>query len=167
MSFGNSVDGFNGKNGLQPARETRKLLGEGACIASQVIGQGTEDYAMHLKGMEWPAYDPRGAKAMAVTYASSPRGACHERGMVRQETFGAPPPIDNLATEGKAKLSMDSQDHTTIEDALGFCALAVGNGNIQIESIAKAYSSALGVSVSVEMLIGLPNEFGHLSACSI
>lgn len=154
LSFGNSVAMVSMAKRIATRQgKLGKLLGEGVRIASQVIGQGTEDYAMHLKGMEWPAYDPRGAKAMAVTYASSPRGACHERGMVRQETFGAPPPIDNLATEGKAKLSMDSQDHTTIEDALGFCALAVGNGNIQIESIAKAYSAALGVSVSVEMLI--------------
>ena len=85
---------------------------------------------------------------MALTYATSPRGACHERGMVRQETFGAPPHVDPLATEGKAAICIASQNFTTMEDCLGFCALGFGNGSMTIESVAKACSGVWGVSVT-------------------
>ena len=38
---------------------------------------GAPDLAMHSKGMSPGAYDPRGAKGMALTYATSSKGAHH------------------------------------------------------------------------------------------
>jgi len=38
---------------------------------------GGEDFAMHVKGMEMAAYDPRGAIGHGLSYAVANRGACH------------------------------------------------------------------------------------------
>jgi putrescine aminotransferase len=40
---------------------------------------GQPDQAAHAKGMEMPAYDPRGNYGMGLAYATSERGACHLR----------------------------------------------------------------------------------------
>jgi aldehyde:ferredoxin oxidoreductase len=40
---------------------------------------GGEGLIPAVKGMELPAYDPRGAEAMALAYATSDRGGCHRR----------------------------------------------------------------------------------------
>jgi aldehyde:ferredoxin oxidoreductase len=38
---------------------------------------GGEDFAMHVKGLELPAYDPRGAVGQGLAYATANRGGCH------------------------------------------------------------------------------------------
>ncbi|WP_336345248.1 aldehyde ferredoxin oxidoreductase family protein [Halalkalicoccus ordinarius] len=40
---------------------------------------GGEDLIPAVKGMALPSYDPRGASAMALAYATSDRGGCHRR----------------------------------------------------------------------------------------
>lgn len=40
---------------------------------------GGEGFVPVIKGMELPSYDPRGARSMALAYATSDRGACHRR----------------------------------------------------------------------------------------
>ncbi|TYL38135.1 aldehyde ferredoxin oxidoreductase [Natronococcus pandeyae] len=40
---------------------------------------GGDDLIPSVKGMALPSYDPRGASAMALAYATSDRGACHRR----------------------------------------------------------------------------------------
>jgi aldehyde:ferredoxin oxidoreductase len=54
-----------------------KLLADGSVAAAKKIGRGLE-YTVHSKGLEAPMHDPRGGgHGMALTYAMSPRGACH------------------------------------------------------------------------------------------
>ncbi len=38
---------------------------------------GGEDFAAHVKGLEIPAYEPRGSVGHALGYATASRGACH------------------------------------------------------------------------------------------
>jgi aldehyde:ferredoxin oxidoreductase len=55
------------------------LLAEGSARAAALIGRDAERYAMHVKGLEIPGYDPRGAVGMALAYAVADRGGCHLR----------------------------------------------------------------------------------------
>lgn len=91
------------------------LLADGSRIAATKIGKGTEKYAMHIKGLELPGYDPRGAKAHGLSYATSFTGADHNRGYAFQEIFGVPvpEPIDRLDANGKGKLTKWNQDLRT------------------------------------------------------
>jgi aldehyde:ferredoxin oxidoreductase len=88
------------------------LLADGTRAAAQRIGKGAEKYAMHIKGLELPAYDVRGAKAHGLNYATAYTGADHNRGYAFQEIFGIPVPwaVDRFAVAGKGKLTKWNQD---------------------------------------------------------
>ncbi len=53
------------------------LLAEGTRAAAARLGQGSDKFAMHVKGLEMPYHDPRGFVSMAANYATASRGACH------------------------------------------------------------------------------------------
>lgn len=88
------------------------ILADGTKAAAKTIGKGSEKYAMHIKGLELPAYDVRGAKAHGLNYATSYTGADHNRGYAFQEIFSIPVPweVDRFAIEGKGKLTKWNQD---------------------------------------------------------
>jgi aldehyde:ferredoxin oxidoreductase len=96
------------------------LLADGVKLAAEKIGKGSEKYALHVKGLELPAYDVRGAKAHGLGYATSYTGADHNKGYAIQEIFGLPfpYPVDRFAVEGKGALTMWNQDART---AVGDC----------------------------------------------
>ncbi len=54
-----------------------KLLADGVKKASERLGKDSWKFAMHVKGLEPPAYDVRGIKGMALAFAVSVRGADH------------------------------------------------------------------------------------------
>ena len=96
------------------------VLSDGVRIAAERIGKGSERYAMHVKGLELPAYDVRGAKAHGLGYATSYTGADHNKGYAIQEIFGLPfpYPVDRFEVKGKGALTMWNQDART---AVGDC----------------------------------------------
>ncbi|MGD9396970.1 MAG: aldehyde ferredoxin oxidoreductase family protein [Candidatus Thorarchaeota archaeon] len=55
-------------------------LAKGVRQAAIEIGKGSEDFAVHFKGLEVPAWDPRGKKGMGLSYATADVGASHLRG---------------------------------------------------------------------------------------
>ena len=42
------------------------ILAEGVRKAAEIIGKGAETFAVHVKGLEPPGYDPRGLKGVAL-----------------------------------------------------------------------------------------------------
>jgi aldehyde:ferredoxin oxidoreductase len=76
-------------------------------------------YAMHVKGLEMPAYHPNAAKGTALAYAVSERGACHLRGAPLGELFSGS--ADPLAIEGKAHLFRDHQADKAVWDSACLC----------------------------------------------
>lgn len=101
------------------------VLADGVRVAAEKIGKGAEKYAMHIKGLELPAYDVRGAKAHGLNYATSYTGADHNRGYAFQELFGIPVPeaVDRFAYQGKGRLTKWNQDiRTATCDCPSMCA---------------------------------------------
>jgi aldehyde:ferredoxin oxidoreductase len=129
------------------------LLAEGVRRAAERIGQGSEKFAMHVKGLELAAYDPRGAKGMGIAYATSPRGGCHERGLISRETFGAPPPIDPLSISGKGLAAKEAQDETAVLDSLGVCVFPPHNGGMDMSETASLFSYVVGEALSADDLM--------------
>ncbi len=56
-----------------------ELLWEGSRMASALTGNGSESWAMHVKGLEMPGYHPGRLRHLALALAVSPRGACHNK----------------------------------------------------------------------------------------
>jgi len=97
------------------------LLAEGAARVSRKIGKGTSEFAMHVKGMEIPGYDPRGALGMGLAYATADRGACHLRAWtIYEEVMGN---LDRFSTVGKPMLVFARMHRKIIMDALGICEM--------------------------------------------
>ncbi|MBW2029394.1 MAG: aldehyde ferredoxin oxidoreductase family protein [Deltaproteobacteria bacterium] len=104
-----------------------ELLAEGTREASQRIGKGSDQYAMHVKGLDIPAYDPRGAKAHGLSMMTASLGADHGYGYAGQEIFGVPykgKSIDRFAIEGKGELTKWNQDNRAIWNLGIMCAFA-------------------------------------------
>ena len=104
------------------------VLADGTRAAAQRIGRGSEKYAMHVKGLELPAYDVRGAKAHGLNYATAFTGADHNKGYAFQEIFGIPipRPVDRFALEGKGELTKWNQDaRTALADSPTMCVFLI------------------------------------------
>ena len=83
---------------------------------------GRPELSMSVKGMELPAYDPRGMKAQGLAFATSNRGGCHLRAnMLGPEILGVPKMVDRFATLGKAGLLINLQNLNAILDSLSVC----------------------------------------------
>ncbi|EFW92397.1 aldehyde ferredoxin oxidoreductase [Haladaptatus paucihalophilus DX253] len=68
---------------------------------------GGETLVPTVKAMDLPTYDPRGAPAMALAYATSDRGACHRRARpVLEEVFAA----GSWTDERRAEAVIEEQD---------------------------------------------------------
>ena len=98
------------------------VLAEGVMRAARMIGKGAESYAIHVKGMEPPAYEPRGAKCLGFNYATSNIGASHGYGYAPQEVFGSPIPrqVDRFAEEENADIVIFNQNTRAMRE-LGIC----------------------------------------------
>ena len=115
------------------------LLADGVRSASKEIGAGSSEFALHSKGLEMPAYDPRGVWGMALTYATACRGACH----LKSWTVGAEfKDYDPLSTEGKAELVKGIQDLRAVLDSLIVCVFA--GRAITKEWVVKLVNAATG-----------------------
>lgn len=98
------------------------ILAEGTRVAAQKVGRDSMNFALQVKGLEFPAYDPRAVWGMALTYATSPRGACH----LKSWTIGAEVltgEYDRFSTDGKAGLVMGIQNSRSILDSCIVCVI--------------------------------------------
>jgi aldehyde:ferredoxin oxidoreductase len=102
-----------------------KLVGNGVKRASAAIGKGSESFAMHTKGLEFPAYMPRAAQGMGLSYARSDRGACHLRPWTAGKEMLGWDAMDPRKTEGKAaEVKSGTQNIAVTWDSSGLCLLS-------------------------------------------
>ena len=123
-----------------------EVLADGAVRAAQRIGRGSESYVMHIKGLELPAYDVRGAKAHGLNYATTFTGADHNRGYAFQEIFGSPIPVsvDRFDIEGKGELCMWNQVmEAAICDCPTFCAFILSDSEGLLRDAEQGFAQSL------------------------
>ncbi len=137
-----------------------RILAEGSRKAAELIGGSAGEYAMQVKGMELAGYDPRNAKGMALGYATSPRGGCHERGYLTTETVGFPPGVDRLAYEGKGELVKEAQDTVAVKDSLSFCVLS--SAGTSLDDMAELFSAAVGIEITPQDLLQAGERINNL-----
>lgn len=83
---------------------------------------GHPEFSITAKKLEFPGYDPRGAKGMGLLYATSNIGASHMAGDIAySEVFGVPARIDPLAIDDKPRLVKRFEDSFAVIDAAGLC----------------------------------------------
>jgi len=67
-----------------------RILSMGVKRMAEHYGHGSQDYAMHSKGMELAGYEPRGLKATGYGYATSNIGGAHGAGTLALQEWGEP-----------------------------------------------------------------------------
>ncbi len=95
-------------------------LAEGAMRLAQKYG--APELAMHAKGLELAAYEPRGAVGHGLGYATANRGGCHLNGgyLVYLEALG-PITMDPHTTKAKPELVVMQQNLMEAISACGSC----------------------------------------------
>lgn len=132
------------------------ILAEGVKIASEKLGKGSEEFAIHGKGLEAPAHDARSGKALAVAYGTANRGMCHihplegmaydsgkfDFGMAK---YGLPDPntVHRWDEKGKGKSVKILQDGLIIPDILSTCKFFM-YGGLNIDNYADMLSALTG-----------------------
>jgi len=79
---------------------------------------GHPEFAIVVKGQEFPGYDTRAMQGMGLAYATSNRGACHMKASPFVDDF------THVRPDGKAAIVKTSQDKSAAVDSSGCCAFA-------------------------------------------
>ena len=93
------------------------LLAEGSRLASAAVGGGSEAWAMHVKGLEMPGWDPRVLKTLALGLAVNARGACHNRSSAYDVDIAHIGEGASIELE-HGKLAAASEDFAAVLDSL-------------------------------------------------
>ena len=97
-----------------------RLLSEGSRVAAETIGQGSEAWAMHVKGLEMPGYEPRSLQTMALALAVSTRGACHNRSSAYEADFSNV--VNRMEADAKrGGITAEGEDFSAVLDSLIWC----------------------------------------------
>jgi len=126
------------------------LLGEGVMRASLKLGKGSEEFALHVKGLEPPGHDPRAYNSLAVGYATGNRGACHLQGMsyafersVTMPELGIHEIQDRFGVVNKGELVAKTQDLMSLFDSLKLCKFLL-YGGVKLTHMLEWFNAVTG-----------------------
>ncbi len=136
-----------------------RIIGNGAAFAARAYGVTR---VAAVKGQHMPAYDPRGAKGIGVTYATSTMGADHTAGYcITANILKVGGSVDPLNKEGQVDLSRNLQIATAAIDASGLClfvAFAVLDNQEGLPTIVEMLNAKFGLSLTVDDVIQLGRQ---------
>ncbi|NPV60582.1 MAG: aldehyde ferredoxin oxidoreductase family protein [Actinobacteria bacterium] len=130
---------------------------------------GGEDFAIHVKGLECPMHDPRALWAMALTYATSIRGACHcadanlyiELGILDVKELGAKRTWPYSA-KGKAAQTVAAQKKGVIANSAVICEYAWNAAGGSISDMVMMLNSLTGFGYTVNDLAKVGDRIWYI-----
>lgn len=150
------------------------VLADGVRAAAAKIGKGSEAFAVHVKGLEGPAHDPRSGKSLAVSYGTGNRGMCHihpaelmawdsgkmDWGLCKH---GLPDPnqVDRWAESDKGAAVKLIQDGLNLPEILGTCKFFMYAG-IGVDELAAMVSLVTGRAIGAEELLAVSERVINL-----
>jgi len=147
----------DGKGALGLVEEVRKgtalgrVVGSGAATLARVYGVSR---CPTVKGQAMPAYDPRGAKGIGVTYATSTMGADHTSGyMVAHNILKVGGDVDALGVEGQVDGSRGMQQFVAGWDSTGlclFCTFMTATSETGMQAVVDMVNAHLGADLTIE-----------------
>lgn len=162
LNWGNTNAVFSLIEKIGKKEGVGRLLAAGVKKAAERLGGAAESYAMHIKGLELPGYDPRGVKGYALSMATSNIGGSHMYGRPREELTGK---VDPFSETGKGASIANVQKEQALEDSLISCTF--GNSGLDIENYAKLLTAATGMEAysSPDELIQIGERILCLERC--
>ena len=142
---------------VEMVRRIARREGLGDLLAGgflQIRGKRPElgSYMMHVKGMAFAHYEPRGFHGMGLGFGTSSRGACHNVGgwTIRDELVSKK--YDRFATKGKGKLVQTLQDNRAYVDSLGICTVVRGALGFSDSPTGKVLEYVTGYDFTPELM---------------
>ncbi len=127
---------------------------------------GTSSFAVAIKGVEVPMHDPRAKKGLAISYATSPRGATHLEAM-HDDMFEGPPkptpeiglvdPIERFSWDNKAFACKSYEDLYSFVDSCIVCGFISWNQSASKDyypfgSIRRIINAVTGLEIDAEQM---------------
>jgi aldehyde:ferredoxin oxidoreductase len=140
LQFGNWEAAFQMVQKIAKREGFGDVLADGPVRAADYIGQGSDRFIVHVKGMPVPMHDHRAAFGYALQYAIGSAGPAHEGGPLGAELGGA---IPRFATQGKAAVVKGGQELRCFINTLGVCVF--GTIGVPLEKIANTVAAATGL----------------------
>jgi len=125
---------------------------------------GVEEEAVQVNGLEVAYHDPRGVSGMALSYATSPRGACHNNSDYFFVDFGHSHEeigiefMSRHAQAEKAASVAKHQDWRTGDNAVVMCIFA----NVEAKEKVALINAACGLDWSVDDMMKLGERSWNL-----
>ncbi|RLB14212.1 MAG: aldehyde ferredoxin oxidoreductase [Deltaproteobacteria bacterium] len=153
------------------------LLAEGVMRASAKLGHGSEEFAMHVKGLEWTGYESRNAPGMMLAYMTADIGAHHNRAWaLGHDVAGSAASVHDLISAGgsKGKLAkatvagkagrvIELQHIRPLFDCLGVCRLQYMELGFEVENYEELFFRVTGRKMSWNELLEVSERVWHLT----
>ncbi|MCF8038794.1 MAG: aldehyde ferredoxin oxidoreductase family protein [Desulfohalobiaceae bacterium] len=152
-------------------------LADGVRLAAEKIGQGSERFAMHVKGLEWTGYECRNAPGMMLAYLTADVGAHHNRAWVLgQDVTGTDADVHSLIqaggsgerlpksdVRGKAAGVIASQHLRPAFDVLGTCRLQMMELGFEVEHYEELLALVTGRRKTWGNILEVSERIWHLT----
>lgn len=145
-----------------------ELLGEGTREASRRVGGMAAEYAVHVKGLELPAHDPRAFNSLGLGYATSSRGACHLSGAsnifektVTMPELGINEVKDRFRTDDQGGFQVKAQDLMCLMDSMKLCKFTL-HGGVKTNHIREWLKYVVGWDMDIEEFMAAGERISNL-----
>jgi aldehyde:ferredoxin oxidoreductase len=144
------------------------LLGNGVREVARQMGGRAQEYAIHVKGLEFPAHDPRAFNSLALGYATANRGACHLQGAsyffektATMPELGIPEPKERHRADDQGEFQKNTQDLMCLMDSLKLCKFTL-YGGVKTAHMREWIRYVVGWDISFEELMAIGERIFNL-----
>jgi aldehyde:ferredoxin oxidoreductase len=170
--FGNSDAMIALINKIAFRQDFGNVMAEGTKYTSEYLGGIAEEFAVHVRGMGFPAHDPRTGDSIGLQYALSPRGACHMSAFTHGFEVGGEFPgfgvmepfkMERFSTEKRHELVMKMENLMCLCDSLTCCKFIIfGFGEETINMLTQWLNWVTGWDMTPEEFIAAGERIYNL-----
>lgn len=137
-----------------------RLFAEGTLRMAKNMGKEAEDTVVQVRGLDFPAWDPRALWATALDYATGTIGSSHERGISPSIEMGLLLPElgitetpEPFTSRGKPYIAMKAQDFAVLMNSLTCCNFTVDGCGVSLSQVLDIFNAITGWKWSMEILM--------------
>ncbi len=176
LRFGNAPAVLEMVEQIAMRRGLGARLAEGVARAAKEIGNGAEEFALHVKGQEIPMHEPRWKQGMGIGYVMSPTGAdhCHN---IHDSSYAVPnPTLEDMQALGNfeplpvddlspAKMRLVSANARWIHflNCAVCCYFVMMGGRVGFERMSELVNSVTGWDTNVSELMKVGERADNLA----
>jgi aldehyde:ferredoxin oxidoreductase len=128
-----------------------ELMSQGSKAMAEALGHNAIEFAVHVKGLEPSAHDPRRFFSQALSYGTAGRGACHNASWshpyelaMNMPEIGIAEPQDAYQVEGKAAFTATFQDLMCVQDCAVLCRFTQIGKAVTVNDVVEWMSLVTG-----------------------